>query len=101
MAITTLDGVLAGMTPPQDFLKVGMLMGVIWVHNSSFYTSGSPSATVATLYVLAGTMITTYLGQIPWTNPASGYSYLARMCATATTARCLLLMDRLWHNSSL
>jgi hypothetical protein len=37
-------------------------------------------------------------GQIPFTDPVSGNSYLARFQAGATISGTLLLCDRLWHN---
>lgn len=101
MAITTLDQVIAGMRPPEDFLKVGAAMEAVGVHHSFFYTSGRPGAAVAPSPGLAGAALTTYAGQIPFVNPASGNSYLARLQASASVAGALLLCDRLWHNSGL
>ena len=37
-------------------------------------------------------------GQIPFTNPVSGNTYLARFQGAATVAGTLILADRLWHN---
>lgn len=99
MAITTLDGVIAGMRPPEDFLKVGTTMEAVGVMHSFFYATGRPGAAVAPSPGLAGAALTTYAGQIPWTNPGAGNSYLARLAYSASTAGCILLMDRLWHNS--
>lgn len=101
MAITTLDGIIAGMLPPQEALKVGTTMEAIGVHHSLFYTNGRPGAAVAPSPGLAGAALTTYEGQIPWTNPVSGNSYLAFLEASSSVAGTLLLCDRLWHNSGL
>lgn len=101
MAITTLDGVIAGMRPPEDFLKVGGTMEAVGVHHSLFYTSGRPGAAVAPTPGLSGEALTSYAGQIPWVNPVSGNSYLARLQASASQIGCLLLLDRLWHNSGI
>lgn len=99
MAITTVDGVLAGMLPPEDFLKVGATMEAIGVHHSFFYTSGRPGAATAPSPGTAGAALTTYAGQIPFTDPPSGNTYLARLAASCSVAGTLLLVDRLWHNS--
>ncbi|MEO8296350.1 MAG: hypothetical protein ABI574_00940 [Burkholderiales bacterium] len=37
-------------------------------------------------------------GQIPFSDPVSGDTYLSRLQAAATIAGTLLLCDRLWHN---
>lgn len=37
-------------------------------------------------------------GQLPFSNPVSGNSYLARLQAMATVPGLLMLVDRLWHN---
>ena len=100
MAIVTLDAALAGMRPPDDFLKIGAAT-VVGRHYSPFYVAGLPGAAVAPTPGLAGAALTTYAGQIPWTNPASGNSYLARFAATCNVLGTLLLCDRLWHNSGI
>lgn len=101
MAITSLDGIVAGMRPPEDILKVGATMEAVGVHHSFFYTSGRPGAAVAPSPGLSGAALTSYSGQIPWTNPVSGNSHLARFSASASVAGKLLLLDRLWHNSGI
>lgn len=97
--ITTLDGVIAGMLAPQEFLKIGATAEAAGVFYSLFYSAGRPGAAVAPTPGLAGAALTTYSGQIPWTNPGSGNSYLARFQAASTVACRLSLLDRLWHNS--
>lgn len=101
MAITTLDGVIAGMLPLQNFLKVGTTMEAAGVLHSLFYSSGMPGAAAAPSPGLAGATLTTYAGQIPWTNPGAGNSYLARFSGNATQPGMVLLCDRLWHNSGI
>lgn len=101
MAITTLDGVIAGMRPPEDFLKVGGTMEAVGVHHSFAYTTGRPGAATAPSPGIGGAALTTYSGQIPWTNPVSGNSYLARLQASAGAVGALILYDRLWHNSGI
>lgn len=100
MAITTIDGVIAGMQPPEDFMKLGAAT-VVGRYYSPFYVTGRPGAAVAPSPGLGGAALTTYAGQLPWTNPASGNSYLARFSAAASVGGVLILCDRLWHNSGI
>lgn len=101
MAITTLDGAIAGMQYPREFVKAVTGTMVAGRPHSTFYLAGCPGAAVAPTPGLGGTALTTYAGQIPFTNPVSGNTYLARMAGQATIAGQLLLVDRLWHNSGI
>jgi hypothetical protein len=47
MAITTLDGLLAGMQSPVSVLKIGTTMEAIGVLHSLAYATGNPGATTA------------------------------------------------------
>lgn len=99
MAITTLDGLIAGMQYPREFVKAATPTLVAGRPHSLFYLAGVPGAAVAPTPGLAGAALTTYAGQLPFTDPVSGNSYLARLAGQATIAGQLLLCDRLWHNS--
>lgn len=99
MAIASLDGVIAGTQPPVDCFKVGITMKAAGVAYSPFYQAGFPGAASAPTPGLAGAALTTYTGQIPFTNPSAGNSYLSRMVAWSTGAGTLYIYDRLWHNS--
>ena len=102
MAITGLDGVIAGMLAPADFLKVrSAVMEAAGIFTSLAYETGMPGAMAAPAPGMAGVALTTYDGQIPFSNPQSGYTYLTRFSATANTVGRLLLLDRLWHNSGI
>jgi len=101
MAITTIDGIIAGMRPPEDFIKTGATMEAAGVYHSFFYTAGRPGAATVPSPGLAGAALTSYAGQIPFQDPASGNTYLARLQASANIVGCLLLLDRLWHNSGI
>jgi hypothetical protein len=102
MAITTLNGVLAGMLPPRSFQKVATPAMVTGRPHSLFYLAGQPGAAVAPSPGLAGAALTTYAGQIPWTNPTGGLnSYLARLQFQSGVVGTLAIYDRLWHNSGL
>lgn len=101
MAITTVDGLVAGFQPPVTYFKVGVTMEAVGVMYSPFYRTGMPGAAVAPSPGLGGAALTSYSGQIPYTNPSSGNAYLARFACTATTAGAWILCDRLWHNSGI
>lgn len=101
MAITTLDGALAGMQPPRPFAKAvtgTMVAGRPW---STWALAGNPGAGSFDT-TLAGVALSStsamVAGQLPHVNPVSGNAYLAGLSATATQAGTLLLCDRLWHN---
>ena len=101
MAITTLDGALAGMQPPVEFNKGVTGTMVAGRAHSLFYLPGIPGAAVAPSPGIGGAALTSYAGQLPFTNPGSGNTYLARFFGQATIAGTLLLCDRLWHNSGI
>jgi hypothetical protein len=101
MAITTIDGAIAGMQPPVSFAKNVTGTMVAGRHHSLFYLAGYPGAASAPAPGLKGAALTTYAGQIPFSNPGSGNTYLARLQASATIAGTLMLCDRLWHNSGI
>lgn len=101
MPITTLDGVIAGMLPPRDFMKIGGTMEAAGQMHSFFYGTGVPAAAAQPSPGMSGAALTSYAGQLPWTNPSNGLSYLARLQASCSLAGSLFLCDRLWHNSGI
>jgi hypothetical protein len=101
MAITTLDGAIAGMRKPEYISKAVTGTMVAGRPHTLFYQAGMPGAAVANSSGMAGAALTTYAGQIPFTNPSSGNAYLARFQAQCTIAGTLLLCDRLWHQSGI
>lgn len=103
MAITTLDGVIAGMKAPESLVKVGTATeaaGVLW---TPYYTAGVPGAGTANAAGINGRAVTPSLitGEINRVNPGSGNSYLARFAASCTVIGTIYLVDRLWENSAL
>lgn len=100
MAITTVDGVIAGMRPPIPFAKAVTPTLVAGRPHSLWYLNGNPgpgSADIATNGGVARSSSSALVnGQIYHQNPGSGNSYLARLQAQATQAGTLLLCDRLW-----
>ena len=101
MAITSLDGIIAGTRPPEGFRKEGAAMQGAGRLHSLFYAAGIPGAAAVPSPGLAGAALTTYAGQLPWTNPSSGRSYVSRFFAASTGLGACLLLDRLWHNSGI
>lgn len=107
MAITTLDGAIAGMQAPQSFLKVGITMAAVASQRAytHWYATGNPGASTATSIGINGEAVTPALastgGRILRTNPVSGNAYVGRLAAQATVAGTLWLIDRVWQNSGL
>jgi len=99
MAITTLDGIIAGMRPPEEFYKPGAGTQVVGRPYSLFYTAGMPGAAATPTPGIQGIALTSYAGQLGFSNPVSGNSYLARFAAESTVIGTVLLCDRLWHSS--
>lgn len=101
MAITTLDGIVAGMQAPQPIFKVGTVPEAAGQYHSHFYAVGRPGAAAAPTPGVGGAALTTDAGQIPFTNPPAGNTYLARLDFSSSVVCKVLLCDRLWHNSGL
>lgn len=103
MAITTLDGVVAGMLPAQRLHKQGTTMEspVVDIMHSLFYANGRPGAATAPSPGVNGAALTSYAGQIPFSTPVSGTTHLAMFEACASQLGRLVLCDRLWHNSGI
>lgn len=103
MAISTLDGALAGMQPPRFITKAATPTLVAGRPHSTWYLGGSPSAGSMDSTTSGGVALSSssalVAGQIPRTDPVSGNAYLGRLSASAGQAGVLLLCDRLWHGS--
>jgi hypothetical protein len=102
MAIVTLDQALAGMKPPVEFIKASTGTQVAGRPTTIWYRAGVPGAGVASNAGIGGEILVSPVsGQLPFENPVSGNSYLARICAQATIAGQLVLIDKLWVNSGI
>jgi hypothetical protein len=101
VAITTLDGALAGMQTPRHFAKAVTPTLVAGKPQSLWALAGAPGAgsfdTTLNGVVLSSSSAMV-AGQLPHVDPVSGNAYLARLQAAASQAGVLLLCDRLWHN---
>lgn len=98
MAITTLDGALAGMQPARPFLYGVTGTMVAGRPVSSWALGGNPGAGAYNATLNGVTVDRTTTGAINFLNPVSGNSYLARLAGQATITGMLVLCDRLWHN---
>lgn len=101
MAITTLDGTIAGMQWPRYFTKAATPTMVAGRPQSLWGLAGSPGSGAydTTLNGVALSSSSSQVsGQINYVDPVAGNTYLARLQASATVAGTLLLCDRLWHN---
>lgn len=94
MAITTLDGVLAGMQIPRIIAKSITATLVAGRPASLWSLAGSPGAGAFDNTLNGVTLTGPVNGQIPRTNPSSGNAYLARLTAGATQAGVLMVLDR-------
>lgn len=101
MAITTVDGALAGMKPPEYFAKAVTGTLVAGRPMNINYLAGVPGAMAAPAPGIAGAALTSYAGQIP-IPAASGNTHLARFSGVSSAqGGILMLCDRLWHNSGI
>ena len=98
MTISTLDQLIAGFQPPRAFYKSITPTLVAGRPASLWGLNGNPGAGSYSSSLNGSTLTAPVNGQLPFTNPGSGTSYMARLLAQSTQAGMLLLCDRLWHN---
>ena len=100
MPITTLDQLLAGQLPGQEWTKIGAGTQVVGRPYSLAYAVGQPGAMAAAAGGLQGLGLLTKVGQLVYTNPVSpALAYLSQLSAECINAGSLWLCDRLWENS--
>lgn len=102
MAITTVDGVLAGAQPNRFFHKAITPTMVIARPQSLWGLGGIPGAGSFDTTLDGVTLSSTSAlvnGQLPFYDPASGQTYLSRFSAHYTAGGGFIwLADRIWHN---
>jgi hypothetical protein len=98
MAITTLDGVIAGAQWPRRLVKAVTPTLVAGRPASLWSLAGNPGAGGFNATLNGVTLSNSDNGAINFANPASGHSRLSRLQAAATQPGVLMLADRLWHN---
>ena len=105
MSITTLAGVQSGLLPPSFFTKTTGTSSVQSRCVSFWYISGYPNAPTPDYSTANGSTLTSspgspVTGMLPFQDPVSGNSYLARlqvgMAELATYGGALMLADRMW-----
>ena len=100
MAITTLDGLIAGMKPVVGFQKASQTAEGAGTWHSLWKAAGYPVAGANPPLLSAGSgyqMTNATLGSLPFVNPTGGsLSYLARYGGACATIGTLILYDRLW-----
>lgn len=99
MAITSLDQYLANMSAPVDVFKASATAEGAGTFHSLFLVAGRPGAGATPPAFSAGSgyvPTNATQGAIPFTNPASGNAYLARLYGSAAAAGMFILYDRLW-----
>lgn len=105
MAITTLDGLIAGMVPPRTFYKASATSEGAGTFHSLFLVAGLPGAgstppayTAGSGYQCTGATA----GAMPRVNPTGGSeARLARLGLAGATAGTVIVYDRLWTCSGL
>jgi hypothetical protein len=105
MAITTLDGAIAGLQPPRAFLKASATAEGAGTFHSLFLVAGQPGAGATPPAYTAGsgyTCTNSTTGSLPFTDPGGGsQTELFKVAAAGATAGTLILYDRLWTCSGL
>lgn len=100
MAITTLDGLLAGMKPPTGFLKASQTAEGAGTWHSLWKAAGYPAAGSNPPAFSAGSGYVpgkATAGAMPFVDPTGGaLSYLSRFGGAGATVGTLILADRLW-----
>lgn len=101
MAITTLDGIIAGFEPSRTYEKVLSGTLVAGRPHSYWAVAGIPGPGSYDTTLNGVTLSSTSAqvnGQIPFSDPVSGNAYLARLVGGASQYGTIVLADRLWHN---
>ena len=99
MAITSLDGVVAGGQPPVAWAKNVTATLVAGRPTSLFTLAGIPGPGVPNTGLTGANYVSSTTvpnGILYHQDPSSGNSYLARFLAEASQAGTVLLCDRLW-----
>lgn len=100
MSITSMDKLLSSLRPVVDIYKYQGSF-VASRPASLVYSIGYPGAMTAPTCGTTGQAITSFAGQIPFSNPTSGNTHLSSLYMAASVNGTMLVCDRLWHNSGL
>lgn len=102
MAITTVDGAIAGGQPARFIHKELSTAPVQGRYHSLWALNGIPAAGTYDT-TLNGVALThsTVVGGFHRTNPTAMNAYLARLAFFASNSGTLMICDRLWHNGNI
>lgn len=105
MAITTEDGIVAGLKRPLLIQKNSFTGEAAGLWHNLFAIAGNPGAGAFASPGLAGATVddsSAIGGILPYENPASGNGYLAKVAmAAGANVVGFMLYDLLWYNSGL
>ena len=100
MAITSLDGLIAGMKSPDEFYKIGAGTQVVGRPYTPMYANGMPGVMTAPAGGIQGLGLTSKPTALDFPPAVEGQNiYLARFAGEAINVGTLWLCDRLWENS--
>jgi hypothetical protein len=104
MAITTMDGLLAGLSGGRrtSFYKVSQSAEGAATFHSLLKANGNPIAGATPTAGTGETPTKATVGAIPFSTPAGANKvYIGRLNMQGSTAGSLILYDRIWANSGL
>lgn len=105
MAITTEDGIVAGLLPPNSFVKGSFTGEAAGYWHNLFAVAGNPAAGALSTPGVNGATVDDSSGiggMFRFDNPASGNAYLARAAAAlGANMVALLFYDLLWYNTGI
>ena len=104
MAITTEDGVVAGLKPPVRFQKASFTGEAAGYFHDLGVVAGQPGTRILGAPGMAGATVAfgALGGDLNWSNPASGNAYLAKLSVSVGANLVgFLLWDLLWYQSGI
>lgn len=104
MAITTENGIVAGMKPAAVFVKNAFTGEAAGQWHNLGIVAGNPGAWTLAAPGMAGVAVVANAlgGALPFDNPTSGFAYLAKLAASVgASIRALMLYDLLWYQSGI
>lgn len=104
-AITTEDGIVAGMLPPLSYTKASFTGEAAGYYHNLFAVAGNPAAGALAAPGLNGATVddsSAIGGMFRFDNPSSGNAYLSKL-SVSVGANILgfLLYDLLWYNTGI
>lgn len=108
MAITTLSGVIDNLRPTIYTVKSNNAnAGGTYRATTTWYNGGYPTFATGNTSGMSGQVLTSSTAAIPFTNPASGNTYLAKIVRPSSGTGIIgnpgmyCIVDRLWENSGI